>query len=475
MIISLLLQVRIFAQTQKSGFFVEPLWTSSWEHEKDLINRFDLKLGIPGPGLLFRGQLINERSAPFVETDDVPLTALAAAMYHTKTGSRFLYGKIDETGLSARLKNIWLHGVPLQTNHSPSSSDLTTAPSSTKNEGYFFYLGSPRLGPLRLFSSIYFEDDVKPLYIAGIDYYFDPKIWMKIEALYTEQIVPARQPSAWFAEEAWLPERKSRLYGGSINFNHLFWGISGDAAFSETFAFGTGWYGNLAFRLGNKPWRFQAGFDIVDGAFTDRDGKISDNGMRAGIQFEAWGKAGAFFKMTANVQGLNFDKSLAKSRFAASYYFPVPTNSVVRISRIYFNLDGNSLEQVTPGSAAKTGFGLYIGPILATSEASFHGDDTHNKNALPRFEDFKEWDTLSISEELQYRINIWTLRTKFTYSIEEKKDEKIDSYALQFYGAANWKWGRISGTFRFDEFPDEWTFTIRCQLRNKFSFGDEKE
>lgn len=465
----------IFSQSPKSGFFIEPLWTGSWEHEKEIVNRLDLKLGVPKLGLLFRGQLIDKRSVPFKETDGAVLPALGTAMYHTGTGSRFLYGNIDETGLSARLKNIWLHGTPLQTNHSPSSSDLTTAPSSTKEPGFFFYLGSPRWGPLRLFSSIYFEDDLKPLYLAGIDYFFSPKIWIKIEGLFTEQIAGARQPSTWFAEEFWLPERRSRLFGGSINFNHPFWGISGDAAYSETFAFGKGVYADTSFRIGHRPWRFQAGFDMVSGAFTDREGKIADNGMRAGLQFEVWGKAGAFFKMSANVQGPKFGSALAKSRLAASYYFPAPKNLFVRISRIHFNLDGNSLLQSEPGSTAKAGFGLYIGPVLATSEFSIHGDDAQNENALPRIEDFISWNMLSISEELQYRVSIWAFRTKFTYSLEEKKHGKVDSYALQFYIAANWKWGKVSGTLRFNDIPNDWTFTIRCQLKNRFFFGGDKK
>jgi hypothetical protein len=212
----------------------------------------------------------------------------------------------------------------------------------------------------------------------------------------------------------------------------------------------------------------------VNGAFSDRDGEIPDNGFRTGIQFEAWGKAGAFFKMTANVQGLAFGESLAKSRFAASYYFPVPKNSFIRISRIHFNLDGNSLLQTEPGSAAQSGFGLYVGPVLTSSEISIHGNDERNENALPRIDDFKALKMLSFSEELQYRMTIWTFRTKFTYTREEKNDNKIDVYGLQFYTAANWKWGRVSGTFRFDNFPNDWTFTIRCQLRNRFLFGKEK-
>ncbi len=458
----------IFGQAQKTGFFLEPLWSASWEHEKNIINRIDLKFGISGPGLLFRGQLVDRRPVTFIETD--ALTALGAAMYHTGTGSRFLYGIITETGLSARLKNIWLHGVPLQTNHSPSSSDLTTTPSSTKEEGFFFYLGSPRLGPVRLFSSVYFEHDLQPLYAAGIDYYFSPKIWMKIEGLYTEQTVKARQPSTWFSKEAWLPERASRLYGGSINVNHPFWGISGDAAYSETFAFGKGWYGDISFRIGHRPWRFQAGFDMVNGAFTDREGAMPDNGFRTGIQFEVWGKAGAFFKLSGNIQGTEFGEPLSKSRLQMSYYFPVPKQSAVRLSRIHFNLEGDSLGQPDPGSAVKTGFGLYLGPVLAASELSIHGDDDNNRNALLRIADFKAWDMLSFSEELQYRIKSWTFRAKFTYLIEEKKSEKVHSYNIQVYSAVNWKWGRISGTFSFNEFPDDWTYTIRCQLKSKFIF-----
>jgi hypothetical protein len=475
MVVSGLMQVCIFAQAQKTGFFLEPFWSASWEHEKDIINRLDLKLGMPGPGILIRGQLLDKRPVPFSEMDNVPLMALGGGLYHTGTGSRFLYGNVDETGLAARLKNTWIRGVPLQTNHPPSSSDLTTVPSSTKEAAYFLYLGSPRWGPLRLFSSIYMENDFRPLFIAGIDYYFSPKVWMKVEGLYTEQMAAARQPSAWFSEDAWLPERRSRLIGGSVNFNHPDWGIAGDAAFSETFAFGRGLYGDASLRLGQRPWRFQAGFDMVNGAFTDREGEIPDNGFRTGMQFEYWGKVGAFFKMTANVQGAEFGESLAKSRFAASYYFPVPKNAFVRISRVHFNLDGNSLLQSEPGSGAKTGFALYIGPILATTEVGIQGSDENNQNAFPRINDFASWDVLSFSEELQYRISVWTFRAKFSYSIEEKKDSKVNVIGLQLYTSARWKWGRVSGTFRFDEFPHDWTFTIRAQLKHKFILdGDSK-
>lgn len=294
---------------------------------------------------------------------------------------------------------------------------------------------------------------------------------MKAEGLYIEQLAPERQPSTWFSEEAWLPERKSRLYGGSFNVNHPFWGISGDFAFSETFAFGTGSYHDVSFRIGHRPWRFQAGFDMVHGAFTGRDGKNPDNGMRTGIQFEVWGIAGAFFKMTGNIQGPEFGEALAKSRFAASYYFPVLKNSFVRFSGIHFNLAGNSLKQSNPGSNLKTGFGIYIGPILATTEVSIDGNDKMNKTAMPRFSDLQAWNLLSFSEELQYRISIWTFRTKFTYSMEEKKSGKVTIFGFQLYSAANWKWGRVSGTFRADEFPEKWSFTIRCQLKNRFLFG----
>jgi hypothetical protein len=67
---------------------------------------------------------------------------------------------------------------------------------------------------------------------------------------------------------------------------------------------------------------------------------------------------------------------------------------------------------------------------------------------------------------------MWTFRTKLIYSIEEKRSDKVNVFALQFYSAANWKWGRVSGTFRFDESPNDWTFTIRAQLKHRFVFGD---
>ncbi len=468
----------LFASPQKTGFFFDLLWSGSWERGKNVINRIDLKLGVPGPGLIFRGQLVDRRPGPSSDSATPPLTVLGAGLYHTGTGSRILYGNIDEIGLAARLKNVWTRGPPLQMNHSLSAGDLATAPLGTKQPGLFLYLGSPRWGPVRVFSSVYVEHDLDQLYITGMDYYFSEKTWLKIEGLYTEQMLDARIPASWFSEQPWLPERTSRLYGGSINFNHTFWGISGDAAYSETFAFGTGWYGGVSFRLGNKPWRFQAGGDMIRGAFVDRGGKDPDEGIRIGAQFEAWEKAGSYFKINGSVQGPGSGEHLSKSKILVSYYFSVPKQVVVWPSRISFSVERNISDSSDPESTAKAGLGLYLGPVLATSGFSIHGNNDDNRKALPwvtDFTDFTEWTELSFSEELQYRIKAWTFRVKFAYLIEEKKTGKVGSYNFQVYSSIYGKWGRLSGTLNFDKFPDIWTYTVSWQLKHTFQFENNQK
>ena len=130
-------------------FTWEALWAGSWEESKTLHNRADLKFGFPMPGLTIRGQFLDRRpmnfelGPPFGDQSS-GIIGGAAGLYHKTTGSRILYGTLDELGLPARIRSPWIRSVPFTENRKPIMADLKTAASSTKKDEAYLYLSSPR-------------------------------------------------------------------------------------------------------------------------------------------------------------------------------------------------------------------------------------------------------------------------------------------------------------------------------------------
>ena len=461
------------AGPEKPLFFADMLWSGSLEKNKHIINRTDLKLGVPGLGLILRGQLVDRHPPPWSDPVIIPSTAFGAGLYHTGTGSRLLYGIITEAGPAARLKNIWNRGSPFQVNHVPGSGDLSTAPSSSKQPGGYLYLGSPRWGPVRLFSSVYLKHNLDLVFSAGAGIFFSKRVWLTAEGLYTEQNLPEYPPVSWFSVPPWLPERVSRLYAGSVNFSSPGFGLSGDAGFSQTYARGNGWCGDVCLRLGNRPWRIQVSLDGVSGLFVDPEGSAVKVGIRAGLLGEIWGKSGSYAKLNGGVSGPGFDDPLSKTALSFTYYFPMWKDMPVRPSRGSFSLERSPDGDDGAGTAAGASFSLFFGPVLAVSSFSIRGNNRGNSKAFPLFTDFTEWDSLCFSQELQYRYTVWSFKTKFTYLLEEKrKTGKTPVYGLSFYASAYWSWGRLSAGLNFDNVPGDWSYTINWQLRKNIEIPE---
>ncbi|MDR2370224.1 MAG: hypothetical protein LBD71_01990, partial [Treponema sp.] len=133
---------------------VDALWTGSWEHGGNLVNRGDVRLFLPCMFSL-RAQAIDSRPddpgrtgfqpAGFGESGKNGLTSFSGGLYHKPTGSRLLLGILDEWGLPARIRNPWIRSLPFAENHSRSMADLKTEISSTKDAEAYLYLGSPQL------------------------------------------------------------------------------------------------------------------------------------------------------------------------------------------------------------------------------------------------------------------------------------------------------------------------------------------
>jgi hypothetical protein len=128
-------------EPERPPFTWSLLWSGSWEEEKNLTQRGDLWLRFPRQDLALRAELLDKQPAEFSwpgEEDSVFArsfdgsgAAVQGGLYHLSTGSRLLYGLLDEWGLPARLRNTWLRSAPFVENRKPTMADLKTAPVSS--------------------------------------------------------------------------------------------------------------------------------------------------------------------------------------------------------------------------------------------------------------------------------------------------------------------------------------------------------
>ena len=142
--------------TAKDLFNWNVLWLGSWDESTStslrgtLGNRVDLKLDILPLDLMLRSQILDRRQLTFEQgLEDIwgdpgkIITNYTLGLYHINTGSRLLYGVLDEWGLPARIRNPWIRSPPYTENHSPVSANIKTAISSTKDDEVYLYLSSP--------------------------------------------------------------------------------------------------------------------------------------------------------------------------------------------------------------------------------------------------------------------------------------------------------------------------------------------
>jgi hypothetical protein len=291
-----------------SGFAVLPLvaeakepalppplfgWTLLWAGFREgktpaapgnLVNRGDLRLSLPRYGLILRTQLVDKRPGDFSslpwKDPEAGNTVFSGGFYHRATGSRVLYGIIDEWGLPARLRNPWIRAVPFPEYHQPSAADLKNEASSTAKPEAYLYLGSPQLGSLRLSGFARIDGERNPGIGGGLELRPARKTDLRLEGYFTGRTLPPRKADTWFSADPPLPERDFRLYGLGFLAGFPFLVLSGDGAVSETFAFGRDLYANIGLRAGDKPWRLSLAADGAGKRYVGRDGSAPGPGFR---------------------------------------------------------------------------------------------------------------------------------------------------------------------------------------------------
>jgi hypothetical protein len=409
------------------------LWAGSWEEGSNLTSRGDLKLRFTGPGLTLRGEILDRRKGewaalwPSGESWEAGKTRFLGALYHQGTGSRVLYGTLEEWGLAARLRSPWSRTLPFTESRKASMADLRSAYSGREDELYLYlgspYLNLPGLRPggageeiprLRVFASARLNpsrlagEAGEPSYIvplgrgtalsAGLEGRLGGLFSLSLEGFYSAGDIPVKNSSAWFLDSPPLPAQDFRIFGLGLLLNSPYVSLSADTAWSRTSIYGYGGdfpenlYAGLGIRAGNKGtrrggsyWQLSLSADGAGPQYTGSDGAVPGAGFRTGGKFEWRGNRAGLFRLNTGLSGPGFTQNAEKDldlhfdRSASGlYYRPPAWTFPLRISRVSLtaNRDAREMDHIKDSAAlglSLAGSPRDIGRSLARSLARIRG------------------------------------------------------------------------------------------------------
>ena len=458
-------------------FKATALWTGSWDFSGNLVNRGDLRLG--AFGLIARTQVLDKRPSFFGEGWETGDTAFSGGLYHNQTGSRLLYGALEEWGLPARLRNPWGKSTPFVSAHRPMAADLRTTPSSTAKPEVYLYLGSPWLNLFskntffRPYGVTQFDDAFNHSFGAGLDTRLPGKTGLRAEGFYAGRHLAPRAASAWFSDAPPLPERDTRLYGLGLFFSGPFFSAAADGAFSETFAWGQGFYGNLALRLGNRPWELNLGVTGADSRFVDRAGAAVGAAFRVAGRFEWKWKRTSFIRGGVDIRAPKYGEDFDHGTISFYYRFPsnLKTGGFLpfRPVRVSAEISRDARDRDKVLDKVETGAGFNLGPFGLGLQGSVSGAGAAETDEAPFLfsaSTAREFDAAKISGNISYSFRILSFGVKAGYTVAS---EKAPVWDFSLSAAIRGRFGRFRVKFGASEFPQEWTCSLswRLQLETK--------
>ena len=478
----------------KPLFTWDLLWTGSWYRSvpraesgfppiKDffpggtLFNRGDLSLTLPRQDLSFRFMATDKRVLPVEDENTKAGFNPGLGMYHNASGSRFLQGVQSEYGLPARINNVWLRSVPFMEYRGPSSRDLKTEPAAKDKGESYLYLALPAaLVPgFGAFASAGLDAGQNPALGGGIGL-GDPGgaasgaagAEFRLEGYYTQKTLPPRTISTWFSQAPPLPERDFRIYALAMIFNSPRAAFASDWAWSETFAWGRGMYGNFALRLGDKPWRFSLAGDGAGSRFAGRDGSTLGAGFRVAAKGERFWPRSGYLRFQGIFRGPAVGEAFQRSSLSVYFRPSAPSAKAarentfpIRFSRasLDFNRDARTPAKTDDTLAAL--FGFYLGPISAVFSCSLHSLSSLEEGGTPPlFQStvFETFESFKISGELGFNAGIFNLRTTLGYTTRAEKDPIWEPSVNASVRPG--KWGRLSLNIAATDFPGKWNYTL---------------
>jgi len=476
------------------------LTSGMWEETSlsggTLHNRLDFRLNFPAldnfGDITLRGQILDRRPLNLEFTFGNPerqITHYQGSLYHKQTGSRLLYGALDEWGLSARIRNPWIRSPPYAENHKPLIADLKTTAASTKEDEVYLYLSSPFLNLLpnvkgRAFVSAQTEiEKLTPAIAGGIDLSLPNKSSLLFETFYTWALLPPKSGSSWFSDPPPLPEREFNLYAAGILFSNSMLSISSDFALSETFAWGTDIYANFGISISMQvPWetgRIARPLTVslaADGAgkrFVYRDGADHGTAFRTAAKIELKGSYNSLLRLGTTLRGPEFGEGFRRS--STNFYCRLPyksgNNSFVRLTRISISADRNADNhlRITDRLYGYIGLSLDLSkfgiktPLGVYLNGSIRGITAQEDIIIPYPIPIKPWtfEDCSFYCEFTYSPSIYQFKTRVGYSNNARNSQIWD---FSTSGSVRFKQGRLSFKAASPRFPDLWNFTLSWRL-----------
>ena len=435
-----------------------------------LFNRGNLMLGLPRQDLSFRFMATDKRLLPPEDENSKAGFNPGLGVYHLGSGSRFLYGVQSEYGLPARVNNVWLRSVPFMESRSPSSRDLKTEPSAQDKSQSYLYLALPYgfLPGFDIFASAALDEKLNGSYGGGIGL-GGSRADFRLEGFYTGKELPPRKVSTWFSSAPPLPERDFSIYALGMIFNSPLVSFAGDWAWSETFAWGRGVYGNASLRLGNKPWRFSLGGDGASSRFADRSGATAGSGFRLAAKGERFWPRSGLLRFQAALRAPGLDEDFSRGNLSLYFRPPAPTatekrNSLfpLRFTRASLSLNRDARAPAKTADSLDALAGFSLGPLSSVFSCSLHSlsclNEEDGTSPLFQFPAFETFQSFKISGELGIKPSIFDIRIRLGYTIRKKKDPLWEP-SLNC-SVRPGKWGRLGLKITYTDFPEKWNYTV---------------
>jgi hypothetical protein len=278
----------------------------------------------------------------------------------------------------------------------------------------------------------------------------------RLEGFYTQKTLPSRKAQSWFSASPPLPERDFRFYALGTVFTTPAFGIASDWAFSETFAFGRDIYGNVAVRLGNRPWRISLAADGAGNRFVGRDGAAVKEGFRLGGRLERLGVGSGLFRFSGDFRGPAAGKAFEQGFLELYFRPPAPSAKKAArfrgLSRVSLSLDRDERDPVKTEDTVKGTADFKLGPIGANFSGAY--------SAVPQV--FGDFISAKVSGEITWSPGIFQFRAKLGYTAAKDKESVWDT---SLYGAARLgKQNRLSVKIAASNFPRDWNYTISWRL-----------
>ncbi|WP_148257616.1 hypothetical protein [Leadbettera azotonutricia] len=441
-----------------------------------LANRGDFNFGLPNLGLLLRVQAVDKRVLP---PDDAraPIFTPGFGIYYDGSGpvgsflgkGRLLRGVLDEEGLPARIRNVWVKSAPFVEKRKPAMSELKTEASSSKESETCLYLGLPQWGHFSGYASTRIDDDLNPAFGFGVETNWGDNYSLGFDGFYTQKELAARKASGWFSAAPPLPERDFRFWAFGAAFNTQNFGLASDLALSEAFAFGRDMYGNAAIRIGDKPWRFSLAADAAGSRYVDRGGAAPGAGFRMASRLERrWVRSGSF-RFDTVFRSPGFGEIF--NRGEASIYFrpsaPSPKNRLLfHFSRASLALSRDARVPLKTEDSLQVMAGFNFGSWRTSLSGALHGrsifDVDENPLPFPLPPAFETFESFKAGGELNWSKGIVSISAKTGYTIKAEK-ENIWDIAVNA-SVKPGKWGRVGLKIASDQFPEKWNYTLTWRL-----------